>query len=185
VIEVEILSHDMEFEGHAARLVLATDVTERRSLEAQLRQGQKMEAIGRLAGGIAHDFNNLLTAIIGYSQLLMSQVGPTSKLRRELEEIYKAGTRAASLTSQLLAFSRKQVVQPVSLNLNAIVADMGKMLRRLIGEDVELQFVLADDLDYVEADAGQMQQVVMNLAVNARDAMPQGGRLTIATANIE
>ena len=185
VIEVEILSHDLEFEGRAARLVLATDVTERRSLEAQLRQAQKMEAIGRLAGGVAHDFNNLLTAIIGYSQLLMAQVGPAGKLRRELEEIYKAGTRAASLTSQLLAFSRKQVVQPVSLDLNAVVTDMGKMLQRLIGEDIELCFELADDLDFAEADAGQMQQVVMNLAINARDAMPAGGRLTIATANVE
>ncbi|HJQ22860.1 MAG TPA: PAS domain S-box protein [Blastocatellia bacterium] len=185
VIEVEILSHDLEFEGRAARLVLATDVTERRSLEAQLRQAQKMEAIGRLAGGVAHDFNNLLTAILGYSQLLMAQVGPASKLRRELEEIYKAGTRAASLTSQLLAFSRKQVVQPVSLDLNVVVTDMGKMLQRLIGEDIELRFELASDLDFAEADASQMQQVVMNLVINARDAMPQGGQLTIATANVE
>jgi hypothetical protein len=185
VIDVAIISHGLVFGGHAARLVLATDITERKFLEEQLRQAQKMEAIGRLAGGVAHDFNNLLTAIIGYSQLMMTRIGPDSHLRRELEEIYKAGTRAASLTSQLLAFSRKQVIQPVSLNLNAIVADMGKMLRRLIGEDIELQFMLADDLDCVKADAGQMQQVVMNLAVNARDAMPRGGRLTIATDNVE
>jgi two-component system cell cycle sensor histidine kinase/response regulator CckA len=185
VIDVEIIGHGIAFDGHAARLVLATDITERKFLEDQLRQAQKMEAIGRLAGGVAHDFNNLLTAIIGYSQLLMTRIGPDSNLRRELEEIYKAGTRAASLTSQLLAFSRKQVIQPVILDLNVIVADTGKMLRRLIGEDIELQFVLADGLDYVKADAGQMQQVVMNLAVNARDAMPTGGRLTIATANVE
>ncbi len=185
VIDVAIISHGIVFDGRAARLVLATDITERKCLEEQLRQAQKMEAIGRLAGGVAHDFNNLLTAIIGYSQLALTRIGPDSRVRRELEEINKAGTRAASLTSQLLAFSRKQVIQPVSLNLNAIVADMGKMLRRLIGEDIELQFMLAEDLDYVEADAGQMQQVVMNLVVNARDAMPQGGRLTIATANVE
>jgi two-component system, cell cycle sensor histidine kinase and response regulator CckA len=183
-IDVEIIWHEIIFDGHRARLVLATDITERKFLEDQLRQAQKMEAIGRLAGGVAHDFNNLLTAIIGYSQLMMARIGEDSQMRKELEEIYKAGTRAASLTSQLLAFSRKQVIQPVSLNLNAIVVDMGKMLRRLIGEDIELQFALADDLDCIKADAGQMQQVVMNLAVNARDAMPTGGRLTIATLNI-
>jgi two-component system, cell cycle sensor histidine kinase and response regulator CckA len=185
VIDVEIIGHGIIFDGYIARLALATDITERKFLEEQLRQAQKMEAVGRLAGGVAHDFNNLLTAIIGYSQLLMARIGSDGSLRRELEEIYKAGTRAASLTSQLLAFSRKQVIQPVSLNLNVIVADMGKMLRRLIGEDIELQFVLADDLGYIKADAGQMQQVVMNLVVNARDAMPAGGRLTIATANVE
>jgi len=184
-IDVEILWHEIIFDGHAARLVLATDITERKLLEDQLRQAQKMEAIGRLAGGVAHDFNNLLTAIIGYSQLMLGRMGNDSQMRKELEEIYKAGTRAASLTSQLLAFSRKQVIQPVSLNLNAVVVDMGKMLRRLIGEDIELQLALADDLDCVKADAGQMQQVVMNLAVNARDAMPAGGRLTIATVNID
>jgi two-component system, cell cycle sensor histidine kinase and response regulator CckA len=159
--------------------------TERKSLEEQLWRAQRMETIGRLAGGVAHDFNNLLTAIIGYSQMLMARIGPHSNLRRELEEIYKAGTRAASLTSGLLAFSRKRVIQPVSLDLNTVVAEAGKMLRRLISEDIELQFALAEDLGGIKADLGQMQQVVMNLAINARDAMPQGGRLTIATANVE
>src|SRR5262249_40388816 len=146
--------------------------------EEQLRQSQKMEAIGRLAGGVAHDFNNVLTAIIGYSDLLLSEVTDEA-LRQNVEEIRRAGERAASLTSQLLAFSRKQMLAPRVLDLNELVADMEKMLRRVIGEDVDLVTRLAPGLGAVRADPGQIEHVIMNLAVNARDAMPGGGRLRI------
>jgi PAS domain S-box-containing protein len=163
---------------------IARDVTERRQLEDQLRQAQKMEAVGRLAGGIAHDFNNLLTAITGYSDLILRRLRADDPLRRNVEEIKKAGDRAASLTRQLLAFSRKQVLQPKVLDLNAVVSDMEKMLRRLIGEDIELRTALASELGSVKADPGQIEQVIMNLAVNARDAMPNGGNLIIETENV-
>ena len=158
---------------------------ERKHLEEQLRQSQKMEAIGRLAGGIAHDFNNLLTAIIGYSQLLLCRLNEDDPMRMEIEEIEKSGRRAASLTSQLLAFSRKQVIQPKVLDLNAVISDLDKMLRRVIGEDIELLNVLDRTLAPVKMDPGQVEQIIMNLAVNGRDAMPQGGRLTIETRNVE
>lgn len=161
------------------------DLTESKQLTDQLRQAQKMEAIGRLAGGVAHDFNNLLTSIIGYSQLVMGRLGENHPLGRNLEEVIKAGERAARLTSQLLAFSRKQILQPVILNLNAVVSDMDKMLRRLIGEDIELVTILDPALGCVKADADQMSQIILNLAVNARDAMPHGGTLTIRTSNID
>jgi PAS domain S-box-containing protein len=161
------------------------DVTRERELEQQYRQAQKLESIGRLAGGIAHDFNNLLTAINGYSELALGQIEPQSPLREFVEEISKAGARAASLTQQLLAFSRKQLLQPEILNLNKVVEDIEKMLRRLIGEDVDLVTTLDPALGCVKADRGQIQQVIMNLAVNARDAMPGGGRLEIQTRNVE
>jgi len=171
------------------------DVTERKAAEAtrdrltmveeQLRQSQKMEAVGRLAGGVAHDFNNLLTAISGYSDLLLHRLPEYSTLRRDVEEIRKAGDRAAALTRQLLAFSRRQVLQPKVLDLNAVVTNMGQMLRRLIGEDVELSTDLSPSLSRVKVDPGQIEQVIVNLAVNARDAMPGGGRITIATADAE
>jgi PAS domain S-box-containing protein len=185
IIEVEINSHPLLFEGGPAQLVLAVDVTERRQLEAQLRQSQKMEAVGTLAGGIAHDFNNLLTTILGYSGLVLDRLESESSLREEIEEIQKAGERAANLTRQLLAFSRKQVLAPVVLDLNAVVADMEKMLGRLIGEDVALAAVLAPDLWRIRADAGQIEQVIVNLVVNARDAMPRGGKVTIETRNLD
>ena len=163
---------------------IARDVTERKHLEEQLRQSQKLEAVGQLAGGIAHDFNNLLTAIIGYSQLTLRQLQTEDPLRSNLEEIKRAGERAAALTRQLLAFSRKQVLQPKTLDLNAVVSEIEKMLQRLIGEDIELQTVLQSDLGSIKGDPGQIEQVLMNLAVNARDAMPQGGKLTIETHNV-
>jgi len=153
--------------------------------EAQLQQAQKMEAIGQLAGGIAHDFNNLLTIITGYSQLVLSRLDSDDQLREDVEEIRKAAARAADLTQQLLAFSRRQMLSPKVLNLNAAVENVATMLQRLIGEDVHLVTVLDPDLGQVKADPGQIEQVLMNLAVNARDAMPTGGRLTIETANVE
>ena len=168
------------------------DITERKqaeealhSSEEQLRQSQKMEAIGRLAGGVAHDFNNLLTVIIGYSQLLIRELGEDSPMRGEIEEIEKAGNRAAALTNQLLAFSRRQILQPKVLDLNSAVADIEKMLGRLIGEDIQLVTTLDPALGRVKADPGQIEQIIMNLAVNARDAMPNGGKLIIETANVD
>jgi two-component system cell cycle sensor histidine kinase/response regulator CckA len=183
-IEVEVESRPIEFAGRAARLVLARDVTAQRQLEEQLRQSQKMEAIGQLAGGIAHDFNNLLTAILGNTQLLLHGLPAGHPQHEDVEEIQSAGLRAAELTRQLLAFSRRQVLAPKVLDLNAVVASMDKMLCRLIGEDIELVTRLAPDLGSVSADPGQLEQVLLNLAVNARDAMPRGGRLTIETANV-
>lgn len=165
--------------------VFAEDVTERRVLERQLRMAQKMEAVGRLSGGIAHDFNNLLGVIIGYSQVLKKKLGPESPFCEHAEEIEKAGQRAAALTRQLLAFSRQQVLTPAVLNLNDLVTDMLKMLPRLLGEDVEVTTSLTEDLGRVKADLGQIEQVIMNLAVNARDAMPDGGGLRIETADVE
>lgn len=165
--------------------VFAEDVTERRVLERQLRMAQKMEAVGRLSGGIAHDFNNLLGVIIGYSQLLKRSLGSANPLFEHAEEIEKASQRAVSLTRQLLAFSRQQVLEPVIVNLNTLVSDMEKMLPRLIGEDLALELNLDPELSPVKADLGQVEQVIMNLAVNARDAMPNGGKLTIQTANVE
>jgi PAS domain S-box-containing protein len=160
------------------------DITERGKLEHQLRQSQKMESVGRLAGGIAHDFNNLLTVITGYSELLLSQLDEKSPLCKEVEEIKGAGERAASLTRQLLAFSRRQVLQPKVLDLNEVTSNIEKMLRRLIGENVELRTFLGTGLWSVKADPGQIEQVLVNLVVNARDAMPGGGNLTIETDNV-
>jgi PAS domain S-box-containing protein len=164
-------------------VVVLHDATERVRLEEQFLQAQKMEAVGRLAGGIAHDFNNLLTVINGSSFLLQARLPAEERNRALLDQVVKAGERAAALTRQLLAFSRKQVLQPRVLDLNALVADLEKMLRRLIGEDVTLTTVLDPATGRVQADPGQVEQLLMNLAVNARDAMPQGGRLTIQTGN--
>jgi len=162
----------------------AEDVTEQRALEQQLRQYQKMEAIGRLAGGIAHDFNNLLMVISGYCEFLLERLGPDPQLRVPAQEIANAANRATSLTRQLLAFSRKQMLTPKVLDLNAIVTENFRMLNRVIGEDVELAVFPGADLGMVKADPGQIEQVIMNLAVNARDSMPHGGNLTIETSNV-
>jgi len=168
------------------------DVTERkqaeealRQSEEQLRQSQKMEAIGRLAGGVAHDFNNMLTVINGYSDLLISRLAPLDPIRKDVEEIRRAGERASHLTRQLLAFSRRHAFQPEVLNLNAVITNMDKMLRRLIGEDIDLVIFTDPGLGRIKADPGQIEQVIMNLVVNARDAMPDGGKLTIETTNVE
>lgn len=165
-------------------VVTFTDISDRKHLEQQFLQAQKMEAVGRLAGGVAHDFNNVLTVILSYSSMLMDELAEDAPMRAELEEIRKAGDRAAALTRQLLAFSRKQLLQPEVVNLDRIVSSMATMLRRLIGEDIELETLSAPGLGKVLVDPGQIEQVVMNLAVNARDAMPRGGKLTIETANI-
>jgi len=166
-------------------ICMSLDITDRKQLEEQLRQAQKMEAVGRLAGGIAHDFNNLLMVIQGYSDLLVERLPGGDPLRRNAEQIQMASQRASSLTRQLLAFSRKQMLAPKILNVQSVVAEMEKILRRLIGEDIQLETSSAPDLGLVRADRSQVEQVILNLAVNARDAMPQGGRLTIETANVE
>ena len=184
ILAVEITAHDLEFEGRRARLVLANDVTERQRLEEQLRQSQKMEAIGRLAGGIAHDFNNILSVIMSYSETLLDALEP-GELRDDIEQIRNAGQRGAALTRQLLMFNRQQMAEPRALDLNDILRDMTRMLQRLLRADIELGVDLAPELGTVYADPSGLEQVVMNLVVNAGDAMPSGGRLALTTANIE
>jgi two-component system, cell cycle sensor histidine kinase and response regulator CckA len=183
--EVETISHELKYAGKRVRLVVAQDISERRQLEGQLRQAQKMEAVGRLAGGVAHDFNNLLMVIKGHTELLLSALEPSEQITRKIEQIDRSADRATALTRQLLAFSRMQVLQPQVINLNSVVEEMGKLLPRLIGEDIELIIRTDGDLGTVRADASQMEQVIMNLAVNARDAMPNGGKLVIETVNAE
>jgi two-component system, cell cycle sensor histidine kinase and response regulator CckA len=165
-------------------LLYLRDITERKSLEDQLRQAQKMEAVGQLAGGIAHDFNNLLTAILGSTELLLADTPPDDPRREDVQEISRSAHRAAALVRQLLAYSRKQVLQPRRVDLNAIVREMGAMLRRVVGEPIELRLDLDPGLGHVTADPGQLEQVIANLGVNARDAMPRGGTLTITTSNV-
>ena len=161
-----------------------SDINDRKCLEEQFRHAQKMEAVGKLAGGVAHDFNNLLTVINGYSDIALARLQPGDPLRDALEQIKRAGERGAGLTRQLLAFSRKQLLVPVILDLNALLGEMQKMLGCLIGEDIRLNARLEPKLWPIHADAGQMEQVVMNIVVNARDAMPHGGQLSVETANV-
>jgi len=174
---------------HAGRsaimLGVNTDINDRKLLELQFRQAQKMEAIGHLAGGIAHDFNNLLTVILGYSNFVSNSLAAHDDRRADMEEVINAGERAAALTRQLLAFSRKQVLQPAALDLNVLVSRMKQMLSRLIGEQIDFVQILAPDLGTVRADPGQLEQVLMNLVVNSRDAMPSGGRLSVETMNVD
>jgi two-component system cell cycle sensor histidine kinase/response regulator CckA len=183
ILEVESVSHELNYAGQRVRLVVAQDVSARHLLEQQFRQAQKMEAVGRLAGGVAHDFNNLLMVIKGHTELLRNAISPTDQFSKKIEQIERAADRATSLTRQLLAFSRMQVLQPRVMNLNEVVEDMGRLLPRLIGEDIDLEIRTAKNLGAIKADASQMEQVIMNLVVNARDAMPNGGRLLIETSN--
>jgi PAS domain S-box-containing protein len=179
-----ILAEIIEIDGQTCVLAIVKDFTDQKGLEKQLRQSQKMEAIGQLSGGIAHDFNNLLSVIIGYSEVIQESLPPNDPLQRKCEQIKNAGQSAASLTRQLLAFSRQQVLEPEILDLNAIVRNVEKMLRRLIGEDIDFGTSLEPALANIKADQGQIEQVILNLVVNARDAMPHGGRLRIETANV-
>jgi PAS domain S-box-containing protein len=168
----------------SASIMAIADISERKKLEEQLRHSQKMEAVGRLAGGVAHDFNNLLTVINGYGHMMLDSLRPGDRLHSHAEQIVKAGNQAAALTTQLLAFSRRQMIQPKPVDLNRLVTNLEKMLRRVIGEDIALYTLLSHDLASINADANQMEQVLINLVANARDAMPCGGALTIATKNI-
>jgi len=184
-VVAQVQARDLHYQGRIVRVAAVRDVTDRVRLEDQLRQAQKMEAVGRLAGGVAHDFNNLLTTILGFSELLSDGFAADDPRRGEVEEIRRAGERAAALTNQLLAFSRKQILAPEVIDLNHVVRGLEGMLRRVIGEHIELVTTLEGALGSVRADPGQIEQVVVNLAVNARDAMPDGGTLTIETRNVE
>jgi PAS domain S-box-containing protein len=185
IIQVETSGHEIPFAGRRAEFVVIDDVTERRRLEEQFRQAQKMEAVGRLAAGVAHDFNNLLTAILGTTDLMIEDVPADHPNREGLLDIRGAAERAAVLTRQLLTFSRQQVVSPRVLRLNELITDLVKLLRRLLGEDVTIATALTPDCGPVKADPGQLEQVIVNLSVNARDAMPNGGRLMLETKNVD
>jgi two-component system cell cycle sensor histidine kinase/response regulator CckA len=185
VIDVDITIQEFALGDRPCSLAIAADVTDRNRMELQLRQAQKMDAVGSLAGGIAHDFNNMLSVILSYGEMMTAELTPGDPNACDLAEIMAAANRAAALTRQLLIFSRQQILQPKVLDLNLIVDSLAKMLTRLVGEDLELNVVNAPGLGRVTVDAGQIEQVLMNLVVNARDAMPKGGRLTIETANVE
>jgi signal transduction histidine kinase/CheY-like chemotaxis protein len=185
LITIEAKVRSIQFGDKWARLKLITDITQHKQMEKRLQQSQKIESVGRLAGGIAHDFNNLLTVILGYSESILQELGEASPLRAQMLEIHAAGQRAANLTRQLLAFSRKQVLKPQVLELNSVVSSISQMLRRLLGEDIQISMHLDAGLGQVQADPTQLEQVLVNLAVNARDAMPNGGQLIIETHNIE
>jgi PAS domain S-box len=185
-IPVEISLAPLRDGGGVPEMAVAVirDITERQELEEELRQGQKMEAVGLLAGGIAHDFNNLLTVISGYTEILLRRLGHEAEGSKEIAEISKAAARAAQLTGQLLSYSRKQLLDPRALDLNKVVTETQTMLGRLIGENIEFSTTLAEDLGNISADNGQIQQIIMNLVVNARDAMPEGGKLLLETGNV-
>jgi PAS domain S-box-containing protein len=185
IFKVELVAHELDYGGKRVRLVIAQDISERQQLEEQLRQAQKMEAVGRLAGGVAHDFNNLLMVIKGHTELLLGSMAADDPGRRKIEQIDRSADRATSLTRQLLAFSRMQVLQPRSINLNSVIEEMGRLIPRLIGEDIDLSTHTAPDLGTIRADVSQIEQIIMNLAVNARDAMPKGGKLIIETSNVD
>ncbi len=182
---VEISLSYVEAEGETFAIAFVTDITARKRLEDQLLCAQKMEAVGRLAGGVAHDFNNMLTIIAGYNRMMLDQISTLDPMRGYAEEILKASDRAAALTNQLLAFSRRQVMQPKVISVNTLMSEAEKMLRRLIGEDVVLQVKLQPELWNIRADPGQIEQVIFNLVINARDALSQGGRITVETSNIK
>ncbi len=184
-VDVELVASAYEVNGQRVVQLNLRDITERRRLEDELRQSQKLEAVGRLAGGVAHDFNNLLAVINSYTELALDSLVPEHPLYADFEEVKKAGLRAAKLTGQLLSFSRKQILQPEICSLNTVVSELEKMLRRVIGEDVALSLRLAADLGNVRADPGQLEQVLMNLVLNSRDAMERGGTILISTANAD
>ena len=184
VVDVEISASPFQDDGVLAVQMVCRDISSRKALEAQFYQSQKMEAVGKLAGGIAHDFNNLLTVIVGFSEFILMQLKDGDRIKDHVRDIHKAGERAAHLTKQLLAFSRKAVIEPKILDLNSLVENMESMLKRLIGEDIDLSAELSPTLGKIKADAGQIEQVIMNLAVNGRDAMPKGGKLTIRTSDV-
>jgi signal transduction histidine kinase/ActR/RegA family two-component response regulator len=184
IVQVELTKHTFMLGDRPCRLVVGRDVTERLRLEEQLRQSQKMEAIGRLAGGVAHDFNNVLSVILSYGDMLLADMKPGDPMHDDILEIRKAGKRAADLTRQLLMFSRQQVLEPKVLDMNEVLTSMNKMLQRILGADVDLVSLPAQSLGTVRADPSSVEQVIMNLVVNARDAMPTGGQLTMETGNV-
>ncbi len=183
-VDVEISVIPLEYRGKKQAQLIVRDMTERKRIESQVRQSQRMEAVGKLAGGVAHDFNNVLTTIRGFSELILDSLKEGDPLREDVDEIRKATERAGALTRQLLAFSRRQVLEPRPLELNTVVSDLKRMLKRLIGEDIELVTDLSDALGTIKADRSQIEQVIMNLVVNARDAMPEGGLMTVRTENL-
>jgi len=181
---VEVSLSYVQIEEGTFAIAFVSDISQRKSLEEQLQHAQKMEAVGRLAGGVAHDFNNMLTVISGYNRMLLDELSPKDPLREYVEEALTAADRAADLTNQLLTFSRRQITQPRVINVNTVIRHSEKMLRRLIGEDIELVFRLSGDAGNIKVDPGHLEQAIVNLAVNSRDAMPLGGRLAVETTNV-
>ena len=182
---VEVSLSNIETDEGVFAIAFVSDISQRKTLEEQLLQAQKMEAVGRLAGGVAHDFNNMLTVITGYNRMILDELSPMDPLRGYAEEVLKAADRAGAITNQLLAFSRRQIIQPRVISVNAVVSQTEKMLRRLLGEDIQLVFDLPAGIGNIKADPNQIAQAIVNLAVNARDAMPTGGRISVETANVD